>query len=707
MNVFSVYTVNRKDEETNMINKINKNKNRSKNKSGNRKKKYFFMGFAVLLSLIVSASARMAGASQNIPYLDMVSTLRDHYGIVLSNEQLYWNDGKTRILARALDSIGYVSMGKTRFLIENRRYKCGIDVYFDKGVKYVSLSVDVFKYPSKRVSYRRDGRKALFSKKLEKALLCLLTDFGENKKRVDAFLQNRFSIYLGTRNHLSLTGEKATAYKSFTPRERMILLHTLMDLSLLMKGRPSWTLYLLRRENTFKDSHLFHSSTARSHILSRHKGYIEFTDEAFTGPISHSKTIFIHEIMHFFVENIWRRETLKEWANLGSWYRDRYDMDQWSTKEERAFVSPYAFEMNPTEDLVESLAHYVVFPSYFKFIAPHKYRFVQNNLMKKVQYLNKAPSSLSFLIDGPEQLDLFPERIKELKVISSSSYLGEMVLGLHLQPEIGREHCESAYVMLKMYNQNRIPLYVRFLSNKNRSCYLITRFKLPKPAHPKDPKEKEWILDSMQVYNHLGEVRFQSGNDFYFKILSASKRGKVSSLGLPPSSGVVSGQPSGLSSGQPVDLSLNPSSSSAQNKRNERKAQGGTEKGEYAFHYNDRLYPVQLLMGTVNLQFSPLGPNNSKLNDSRLRLEFQVKEQGFSESELKRVQLYFSGPRGTRYRFVLSPLLVDEEGALKTYRVHVFFPQEIRGGIWNLQEMLLHTKKGLILPYHFVDPLLF
>ena len=611
--------------------------------------------------------------SQNIPYLDIVSTLHDHYGIVLSNEQLYWNGSKTRILAYALDSIDYINSGKTRLLIEDKRHKCGVNVYFDKGVKYASLSVDVFKYNSKQRFYRR---KSLFSKELEKALLCLSTDFGENKKRVESFLQSHFAIYLDTHNHLSLTGEQVKSYKSFTPRERMILLHTLIDLSPLIKSRPSWTLYLLRRKKDFQTSHLSHSTTAQSHILSRHKGYIEFTDEAFIGPESHSKTIFIHEIMHFFVENIWQQNLLNQWANLGSWYRDRSDMDQWSTKEEKAFVSPYAHENNPTEDLVESIANYVVYPSYLKSIAPNKYRFIKDQFMKRIQYLNKIPSFLTFIIDGSEKLNAFPERAKELKVISSSSYLGEIVLGLYLQPEAGRERCEAAYVILKMYNKNKTPLYVRFLSNKNGSCYLISKFTLPQHKSPTD--SKEWALDSIQIYNNLGEARFQSGSDFYFKLFSKSKGGKPS-----------------------LNSTSSSSSQEAQNQKkkiNEKKE----EKTQYAFHYNDRLYPLQLILNSINLQFTPFGDS-----DSRLKLEFQVKDQDLTESDLKKVYFYFADPKETRYRFVLTPILIDEEGPLKTYRVHIFLPRGIRGGVWSLREVLLQTKKDLILPYKFTHKLLF
>ena len=626
----------------------------------NRKNKYFLILFSLLLSFISDTKG-----SSSIPYLNGISKIEEYYGIVLSNEQIYWDESKILVLSQALDSIKYVNSGKIRLLIEDRRYKCGIDVYFDKGVKYASLSKDVFKYGSKRNSYEKRN---LLSKALEKALLCLLTDFGENKKRVELFLQDRFSIYLGSHNHFPLTGQKIKSYKPFTPRERIIFLHTLMDLSPLIKVRPSWSLYLLRRKKSFKTSHRSHATTAQSHILSRHRGYIEFTDEAFVGPESHSKTIFIHEIMHFFVENIWKQSVLKQWANVGSWYRDRSDIDQWSTKEEKAFVSPYAHEHNPTEDLVESIAHYVVYPSYLKSIAPTKYHFIKNRLMKRVQYLSKTPSFTSFIMNGSEKLNTFPERVKKIKVISSSAHLKDIVLGIHLQSETGAKKCKANYVILKMYGQNKTPLYLRFFSNRSGSCYLVGKFELPELESPQ--YSKDWTLDSMQVYNSLGEVRFQSGSDFYFKLL-AETNGKNT----------------------PSKYASMPLSRETYRNTKEKNV-------HYAFHSNDRLYPLQLILDTVRLGFTSLGGI-----ESRLQVEFQVKDQDLIRRDLKKVHFYFSDPKGTRYRFVLSPVLIDEENSLRTYRVYIFFPKEIRGGVWSLQEIFLQTRDGLVLPYSFVDKL--
>ena len=636
------------------------------------KKRHFFLILLILFTFSICFSLNASG-SQNSPYFDSVSAIENHYGIILSNEKLQWNNGKAKILAHALDSINYVKSEKTLLTLENKQYKCGINVYSEGSTRYASLSVDIFRYSASRTKHSRSRSRShsysyshsyknesFLSKNLEKALLCLSTDFGRNKKETQSFLKNKFSIYLGAKSTISLTGENSSSFKDFTPRERMILLHTLLDLSVIMKDLPEGSIYLLRRRAGLQTPRLSHSSapTALSHILSRNKGYIEFTDNAFIGPDSHSKLIFIHELMHFFVENVWSQDLLKQWSHLGSWYKNRSDMDQWSTQSERNFVSPYAHEVSPTEDLVESLAYYVVYPSYLKSIALQKYRFIQNHFLKNIQYFNRVPSFLRFQLENEfESFNSVPERVKDLKIISSSSQSGEVVLGIKLQPKVGRDRCQVAKVVLKMYDKDKIPFYVYFTSSEEGPCYLISRFHLPK--NPKS--QNDWILDSIQIYNYLGEVRFQNGGDFYFKLIAQKGFRHPSSI-----------------------------------KANEEK------RPQYTAQYNANLYPVQLLVETLHFQPSELNSEDME-PIVKVRVQFQVRNR--AGSRLKKIHFYLSDPRGIRYRFVVSPTLVEKLENRTIYRTNIFLPKGIQRGEWSLREAILETKKGSMLPYNFVERL--
>ena len=56
-------------------------------------------------------------------------------------------------------------------------------------------------------------------------------------------------------------------------------------------------------------------------------------------------------------------------------------LDSTTTKERSAFVTDYAYEENPNEDMAESIGFYFVYPDKLRSCCPEKYEFIHNRIM--------------------------------------------------------------------------------------------------------------------------------------------------------------------------------------------------------------------------------------------------------------------------------------------------------------------------------------
>ena len=138
--------------------------------------------------------------------------------------------------------------------------------------------------------------------------------------------------------------------------------------------------YIIRRVDKEDDE-----NRGVSHALTS-RGYIEFAESIFTRrnfrEFIITRRIIAHEKAHFLWAYVFNRELKLDWAKLGGWYREGTSESGWSTTKDRsAFVSDYASEKNPNEDMAESIANYLLSPHKLRSCCPEKYEFIHNRIM--------------------------------------------------------------------------------------------------------------------------------------------------------------------------------------------------------------------------------------------------------------------------------------------------------------------------------------
>ena len=131
-------------------------------------------------------------------------------------------------------------------------------------------------------------------------------------------------------------------------------------------------------------------------------GYIEFMEEAFRNAAdSYIHRLIIHEKAHFLWAHLFDERLRQDWIELGGWYRNDRASSGWSTTNQTAFVSYYAHDVNPNEDMAESIAHFLVNPDRLRSRAPAKYEFIRDRIMQGSVYLSR-------IREGPHVRSLQP-----------------------------------------------------------------------------------------------------------------------------------------------------------------------------------------------------------------------------------------------------------------------------------------------------------
>ena len=77
-------------------------------------------------------------------------------------------------------------------------------------------------------------------------------------------------------------------------------------------------------------------------------------------------------------------------------YEDKNSASGWATKQQVEFVSAYAHQKNPNEDMAESISYYVKNPDKLLSRAPRKFAFIRDRLMHGTRYVSSIREDLTF-----------------------------------------------------------------------------------------------------------------------------------------------------------------------------------------------------------------------------------------------------------------------------------------------------------------------
>ncbi len=449
--------------------------------------------------------------------------LENNYHIVLANDEKTWTQEYAYRMVETLKTlpIGYGGMKKAKFTLTAEHLTDDISVS-DMGEGYeVRISEDVFYYANPFLVTLDGVRGRFYSKRLHHALTNYVTDFGKDEMRVDEILRNRFGCSVAGVDYEALTrgitDEDANRFRPFKPSELVSIINMYEELPEGFHATPHLN-YLIRRLDGH-DHPLYPGAAAVSWPVDN--GYIEFMEKAFDGGNNLSfdaLRLILHEKTHFLWAFVFSDEIKNDWIKTGGWYEDPNAKDGWATTKDVEFVTQYAHEHSPNEDMAESVAFYLKDPEKLMSRSPEKYEFIRDRIMHGVRYISTVPDHLSF-----EVLNLWPDydypgKIKRVNVTVD----GEPEADKTVTIEIELNHIEgyedgASHALTRLYspefldesgNPHSQILDIHF-EPVDGNPYILRGSNLI----PKYGKMGHWTAGDIRIDDLQGNQRYQGRND--------------------------------------------------------------------------------------------------------------------------------------------------------------------------------------------------
>ncbi|MCH5227227.1 MAG: Ig-like domain-containing protein [Muribaculaceae bacterium] len=345
--------------------------------------------------------------------------LLSYFQIILSNDEEAWTEEFAYRLWQTMQTFEIASQDNepgyhperphSQFLLTSELLPDDMIITdMGDGNKIVKISKDAFTYANPYFVSLEGVKGRFYSKRLHHAMTKYITDFGKNLEIVNHILLNRFGCEVLNIDYETLTSlttfETADHFQMFHPSELVAIINMFEELP---EGfhKTDHLKYLIRRLDTHPHP-IYPDAAAVSWPLET--GYIEFMDKAFGGNNEHFDTqrLILHEKTHFLWAFTFNEEIKSKWIEIGKWYKIPVGENEytWATEDSTGFVSQYAHDHNPDEDMAESIAYYLKDPEWLRSRNTEKYDFICNYIMHGVKYISKIPDQFTF-----EVFNLWPD----------------------------------------------------------------------------------------------------------------------------------------------------------------------------------------------------------------------------------------------------------------------------------------------------------
>ena len=445
---------------------------------------------------------------------------------LMSDYQVYLVDGdvawSSDYASRLYDLFSDVSKGWTKrpskWMITNEHIANDVEiVYSDALGDTVRVSVDAFKNAVPRLAQMDGIYGSYFSNKLFDVVVRYVTKNGYDACTVDNILKENFGCSITVDDYESLTrdttGETAAAFEAFKPEELISIISMFQEMP---EGfhKIDGLKYLVRRVDGSVNP-VYPEAAAVSWVYAP-QGYIEFVDKAFLGDaVNDTFRLILHEKTHFLWKNLFSKNTKQEWIRIGGWHEDATTSSGWSTDKMTEFVSAYSHDINPDEDMAESVAFYILNPSKLQANAPEKYEFIKNCIMHGETYKAQIREDLTF-----EVYNLYPDY----------AYPGRIV-GLSVDVQGGPEEDKTVTVTIDLDTHGDARFggtggYMRIASTKSEQFYdsfltptkddgsqLQASFNINKHS-----AADYWKCVSLSVSDNAGNTRYMNDNNFGWQL---------------------------------------------------------------------------------------------------------------------------------------------------------------------------------------------
>ena len=449
------------------------------------------------------------------------SILEAEYHIILSDEGATWTQEYAYRLLETLKcfpSDGNGVYGTTMIIsLTTNHIEDDIQMEDHNGGKLVTLATEAFAYANPFLVDLDGVRGRFFSKRLHHAVVNMVTNYGRNKDMADRIFQSRFgcSIYPPDYSGLTLgtTNEDASHFQDFEPSELVEILNMFEEMPEGFHKIPGLN-YLIRRQNGHP--HPLYPDAAA--VTWAENGYIEFMYKAFMGAnLFDTHRLMIHEKTHMLWAHTFSEEIKNDWIAVGGWYID--PNVGWATTKDTEFVSAYAHDTNPNEDMAESVAFYIKNPDKLMSRSLPKYEFIRDRIMHGTRYISKIREDLTF-----EVLNLFPDydypgKIKslDLQVLGKPEEDKTVVIDITLNHIEGFQDGSSAASlrMWSSYIENQGKKFVdMWLYPVDNDVYHLRG----EASIGKYNKSGYWTCEGIKLQDEQGNERFEGSYDYVWNM---------------------------------------------------------------------------------------------------------------------------------------------------------------------------------------------
>jgi hypothetical protein len=452
--------------------------------------------------------------------------LRNEFGVILSNDLEYWSSEDSYRLYTSLKSLPIIPFGwgqkidfengknvKSVFFLTKQQLAKDLTIKTVKGIQHVTISQSAFTYASPQVA-NLDGLKMKFySKRLHQAILNYFTDFGKNAEQVHKISTERYGITFMKSDQQTedLMDEESSNFQEFFSEEKIAILSMLEELPEGFHKQEGLKYFVRRVNGQTNPKYPIAPAIAWTHINT-----IEFMSGAFNQTdIGFVQRLILHEKAHFLWEFTFEEQLRKDWIKVGDWFIDPTSPSGWSTSNTTEFVSAYAHQKNPNEDMAESIASYVTNPDILRSRSMRKYEFIRDRIMHGTRYIAQIREDLTFMV-----YNLFPDL----------SYPGK-VIGVTVDIKGKSEEDKEVTVTLKLKSKDPkvdggSHAYMRLASTvgtihdiqfnpKNGSADSIL---IGKTTFTKHEKNGYWNIVSLNIFDEARNSRMENTSTIGFKL---------------------------------------------------------------------------------------------------------------------------------------------------------------------------------------------
>ncbi len=453
--------------------------------------------------------------------------LRNEFGIVLSNDRSKWSSEDSYRLYSMLKTLPMQAFGEGSvlnfekgenvksifYLTDQEQYK-DLNIVNINGIKHVTISQSAFTYASPQIGILDGIKMKFYSKRLNHAILNYYTDFGSNEQNVDKIAQEKFGVRFMKSNleTQNLMHEDASNFQEFFNEEKIEILSMFEELP---EGfhKQNGLKYLVRRVNG-QDHPIYTTAAA---IAWTGFNTIEFMSKTFNNTEINSvvRRLILHEKSHFLWAYAFDSVLKKDWSDLGGWFEDPTSSSGWSTYNTTEFVTEYAHEKNPDEDMAETIATYILNPDLLLSRSVRKYEFIRDRIMHGTRYKAQIREDLTFMV-----YNLFPDYTYPGKIIGSTINVEgqaneDKVVKFEFKLNSKDPKIDGASVGYIRLASSIGTIHDLWLTPKNGT---IDSTLVGTTTFSKHEKSGYWNLVSLRIEDPVGNSRFENTSSFGFKL---------------------------------------------------------------------------------------------------------------------------------------------------------------------------------------------